>query len=233
MGDKNQKRLGIVGSMSKFLGASVGTAVATGRKIAERALRSVMTVGDLYSRPVEGSAAVMDESATGGRAAEMESELAETQRKLEQVRFEAEETQSQLESQFRHLQAEKESLILELESACREANEMKARERAVRARVAALESDFAAARRELEKTSSAEKYAKSQLSSGVSAVRTETEAVLSNPREEKVAVVPVEEEVESSMKATAARPDGQINVRVAEVEAHCKWPRDCLRLNAL
>ena len=79
----------------------------------------------------------------------------------------------------------------------------------------------------------AEKNAKSQLSSDVSAVRTEPETVLSNRGQEKVAALPAEKKVISSMEASTARGDEEVDVGIEKqkyqplsVEAELPIPAD-------
>jgi len=205
MGSDKLELSEIVELVSKQTGAVVGTSVAVTKKVADSGVRGAAAVKNLLTRPFRKSV--------------LESDRAAVRRKLEETRSKAEKTQSQLASQLRVLQAEKDSLISDLDGARREANEIRAQEDTVRAQVATLESDLTVVRHELEKARSEEKDAKSQLSSDVSAVRTEAETVLSKRGQEKVAVMSAEDQVESSMEATAAQPDEEISVGVAEIEA--------------
>ncbi|MHC4395937.1 MAG: HEAT repeat domain-containing protein [Planctomycetota bacterium] len=82
------------------------------------------------------------------------------------------------------------ALVSELEGVKYEANEAKDRKNTVRGRVAALESDLAAAQRELEQICRPEEYARFLVSSDVGTALTEARTTLSDLGREKVAVAP-------------------------------------------
>lgn len=199
---------GIVEVTSMHAGALVGTAAVIGKKVAALGVKVVAPVGGLIDRGVQKQAPVKhvkhQEEQIRPRPSEadvvkkrpkaaktrkeaatktttvLKSDLAAVRAELAETQGNVEETQSQLSSQLETLEAERESLISDLDRARREARETETREAAETARMNVLESDLAAARRELDEIHSAERDARSPLSSDVNAV----------PAEEKVARAP-------------------------------------------
>lgn len=106
------------------------------------------------------------------RVAALESDLAAVQRELEQVRDEAKKTQSQLASQLSAVQKERTSLLSDLEDARSQAG-------GASDRVHALESNLAAAQRELEEVRDEAKKSWLDLSSDLVNQQAEEEIVSS------------------------------------------------------
>ncbi len=219
MENEKPKLMGIIETVSKHVGASVGTATIVGKRIAGASARGVTTAGGLLRRLVkppvwraaEEMAPTSEVSAvepTAGEATARENDLsgaatarggnsAKTRHEAKKSRNSAKRARPQPASQVRDLQAEKESLISEPGEA-----------------------------------KSGMKRMKSQLSSAPSTVRTKGEMMSSDPDEEKVAVVPVKEEMEPSMEATATQPEeGNMKIkkqgsRALTAEAEVPSPPD-------
>ncbi|MHC4740124.1 MAG: HEAT repeat domain-containing protein, partial [Planctomycetota bacterium] len=228
----------VIGTLSRHAGVFVGTTAAIGKKITGTGISGLTAAKNLLTRTVGRPAlvtvndfGVASEAFTpepihsemtaradmqGSAVTALESDLASARRELEKTLSEAEAIQSQLASQLKVLQAEKESLICELDGMRNEANEAKDRESAVRARVAALESDLATAQRELEQICRPRERKNSKVSSDVGTTRTGAQSTLPNLSRGRDTVAVSEEKVESSMKATAARPEEEATTRIEE-----------------
>ncbi len=154
MENKEAKRLGVLGTASKCAGAGLGTVakVTTGVK-------------NLLTRPIDDIEHDVDEDEqveattqnpalkpeienTGskepeltGKAASLEAELNEARNLLADMKSNAEKMQSYFELQLATLQAEKDSLLFDMEQTAKEVNDLKSTEAALRARIAALESE--------------------------------------------------------------------------------------------
>jgi hypothetical protein len=225
----------VIGNVFRHVGVFVGTTAAIGRKITGAGISGLTAARDLFTHTVGRPALVTvndfglaSEGFTpepihsemtargdmqGSVVSALESDLTSARRELEKTLNEAEAIQSQLASQLKVLQAEKESLISELDGM---RNEAKDRESAVRARVAALESDLVAAQRELEQMCRPRERKNSKVSSDVGTTRTGAQSTLSNLSRGRDTVAVSEEKVESSMKATAARPEEEATTRIEE-----------------
>jgi len=213
MENEEAKRLGILGVVSKCAGAGIGTIVAAGGKVTG-------TVKNLLTRPVDDFAVDLDESeqaeaasqrptiedeieGTAAKADELvdnvtslEAELVETRNLLAEAKSDAEKTQSDFASQLATLQTEKESLIFDLEQSTKEVNHLKSTEAALRARVAALESEIDIIKSNAEKPHSPLIHAKPLLS--------------------EVDVAQIEQDPDISERITAPQDDSKVEAVIDE-----------------
>lgn len=102
-------------------------------------------IADLQIARHEAVVATGRESELDLAAATLRDDLSKVELELVNTRADAERAASEFASQLRTLQAERESLLADLQIARHEAEEAKGRESAVKARVAGLEADLAAA----------------------------------------------------------------------------------------
>jgi len=230
MGNEEAKRLGVLGVVSKCSGAGIGTVVAAGGKVTG-------TVKDLLTRPVDDFALVTGEQDEAtpqipalepeientaprkdelvSKVTALESDLAEVRSQSAEAQNQVEDMQSQFASQLSELQAEKDSLVFDLEQTTKEINHLKSTEVTLRARVTAMESELDTTKAELEKARRPERFAKPQLLSEIGVTQTEPEVLLSERRQEKIAVS-VEEKVEPTPEVTAAKNKDEAETAIEE-----------------
>jgi chromosome segregation ATPase len=118
-----------------------------------------------------------------GKVAALEAELSATQLKLTETQNHAEKFESQLTSQIKQLQAEKDSLISNLEKSNKKGGKMMTQQDDAEARIAALQSDFDATRRELEELSSQAESAQAELTSEIEKLQSEKNSLISGLQE--------------------------------------------------
>jgi len=155
-------------------------------------------------------------SAAKVHVAALESDLAEARRQLEKTKSQAEQAQAQFALQLENLQTERDSLLSELAQARNEVNETKARQDAARAHVAALESELAAAKCNLEEARKFEKDIKSGLSSDIEFVQPCAKIRLGDWGKEKIAPAIIKNEITPLVETTVAEPDNGENVNIKE-----------------
>jgi len=214
MGNEEAKRLGVLGTASKYAGAGLGTVakVTTGVK-------------NLLTRPVDDLALITDEQDEAtpqtsalepeiensvpredelvSKVAALESDLTEVRSQLAEAQNQIEDMQSQFASQLSELQTEKDSLIFDLEQATKEVNESKSTEATLRARVAALELELDAAKGKSEKPHSPLIHAKPLLSE-VDTAQIERDTDIFEKIIAPKNDVKVEEEIEESQPESVA-----------------------------
>ena len=233
----NEELSGITVSMSRGAGTCVGMAAAAGKKITGVVTSGVKAAGHLLSRPIDTPELIAAEQTEPisegldieGREARAEqeepakslnsaseSDLAAARRELKKAQRNAEKAHSKLVSKLGNLKAEKESSIFELKQVRNQANETSVRQAELKTRVAALESDLAAAQRRLEMPHKKEaEDAKSQPPSEMSPAQTEQEAELPKPVEE-VVIGAGEEKIGSSTKTAVPHFDKEVSVKSKE-----------------
>ncbi len=197
MGSEKEDRAGIVEAACRHAGTWVGTASALSKKIAGVGAWGVSTmkrvvVGRFGGEAVPAAVEVFGpapevsgarpgkEKVTAGKNASkapaeaLRLDLAAARLEVKEARSVAEKAKSELVSKLTALQAQRESLISELDQARSAADDAELRKDALKARVAAQESDLATVREELEEAHRTKKNTGIEtLSSDVSAVRTE------------------------------------------------------------
>jgi len=230
----NEELSGIMISMSRGVGACVGTVAAAGKKITGAVTGSVAAVGHLLTRPVDPQELTATESISEGIALEareqressakslissLESDLSAARGQLKEMQSKAEQIQSQIASQLSQLQSEKETLLTELKQACSQANEatLQASEAKTHAAVLEiLETNLATTgQRNLEKSLKEERGVKPQPRSEISPAQIEQGVKLPKPVEELV-VGAGREKSESSTGTPLAGTAEQVSLKAEE-----------------
>ncbi|NQT01671.1 MAG: HEAT repeat domain-containing protein [Planctomycetes bacterium] len=229
MGNEEAKHLGVLSSVSKCAGPSIGTTAAVGKKTTGTVAGGLAGAKHLLARPVDEELDIdLDEQSepafepeleTQSRCSEddesadivtrLEANLTKTRGLLAEMQEQAEKTKSELSAQITDLQTQRDSLIFDLEQTTKEVNDSKSIEATLRARVTALESELDAAKGKSEKPRNPVIHAKPQLLSEAEIDQAGQELQLYKQKQDEIAGT-VEQNQEISEKIS--HPEGDVKV---------------------